>query len=213
MYYLTRITPRGIDPFDAENPLIFGAGLLTGVLGGRMNVSGKSPESGYLGDSNVGGYFGAELAGTGYSHLVITGKSASPVYLYIENEKISFLEAGHLWGKGTAETQLMIREELRDEEIRTMCIGPAGENRVRFACLITGPKTPPAERDWARSWDRKNSKPFRSEATSLFPSKTREDISSFCGPRAKKPPAPPGERHWGFMAPPSCLKMPIRGAG
>jgi aldehyde:ferredoxin oxidoreductase len=140
MYYLTKIAPRGIDPFDAENPLILGAGLLTGVMGGRLNVSGKSPESGYLGDANVGGYFGAEMAGTGYSHLVITGKSDRPVYLYIENENISFMEASHLWGKKTAETQSMIRDELGDHKIRTLCIGPAGENRVRFSCIITGPK-------------------------------------------------------------------------
>ena len=55
MYYLTNLAARGLDPFDPDNPLIFGAGLLTGVLGSRLNVSGKSPESGYLGDSNVGG--------------------------------------------------------------------------------------------------------------------------------------------------------------
>lgn len=140
MYYLMQLAARGMDPFDAENPLIFGAGLLTGVFGGRLNVSGKSPESGYLGDSNVGGYFGAELSGTGYSHLVITGKSERPVYLYIENEAISFRDAGHLWGRKTGETQAMIRDDLRDDRARTMCIGPAGENQVRFACIITGPK-------------------------------------------------------------------------
>ena len=140
MYYLTHLAPRGIDPFDAENPLIFGAGLLTGVLGGRLNVSGKAPESGYLGDSNVGGYFGAELAGTGYSHLVITGKSRTPVYLHIENEKISFKDATHLWGKKTGETQTLIRDDLRDDRVQSVCIGPAGENQVRFACIITGPK-------------------------------------------------------------------------
>lgn len=140
MYYLTHLTPKGIDPFDQANPLIFGAGLLTGVLGGRLNVSGKAPESGYLGDSNVGGYFGAELAGTGFSHLVIIGKSRTPVYLYIENEKITIKDATHLWGKQTGETQMMIRKELGDDRVQTVCIGPAGENRVRFACIITGPK-------------------------------------------------------------------------
>jgi aldehyde:ferredoxin oxidoreductase len=140
MFYLSRIATRGIDPFDPDSPLILGAGLLTGVLGSRLNVSGKSPESGYLGDSNVGGYFGAELSGTGYSHLVITGKSEKPVYLYIENEEISFMDATHLWGRTTFETQAMIKDERRDNRIRTMCIGPAGENLVRFACIITGRK-------------------------------------------------------------------------
>jgi len=71
---------KGIDSFDADNPLIFWAGLLTGLFSGRLNVSGKSPESGYLGDSNMGGYFGAELSDTGFSHLVITGKSKKPTY-------------------------------------------------------------------------------------------------------------------------------------
>ncbi len=140
MYYLTHLATEAMDPFDAQNPLIFGAGLLTGVLGGRLNVSGKAPESGYLGDSNVGGYFGAELAATGYSHLVITGRSRTPVYLTIENEKISFKDATHLWGKQTGETQTIIRDELQDDRVQTACIGPAGENRVRFACIITGPK-------------------------------------------------------------------------
>ena len=73
-----------MDPFDADNPFILGAGLLTGLFYGRLNVSGKSPESGYLGDSNIGGYFGAELSGTGLRHLIITGKSDKPVYLYRE---------------------------------------------------------------------------------------------------------------------------------
>lgn len=140
MYLLINMAPKGLDPFDPDNPLIFGAGLLTGIFGSRLNVSGKSPESGYLGDSNVGGYFGAELAGTGYSHLVITGRSEKPVYLYIENEEINFMDAAHLWGKSTRDTQLLIKDERKDNDIRTMCIGPAGENRVRFACIITGLK-------------------------------------------------------------------------
>ena len=140
MYYLANLAGRGLDPFDPANPLIFGAGLLTGVFGGRMNVSGKSPESGFLGDSNVGGYFGAELAGAGFSHLVITGKSDRPVYLYIENDAISIRDASHIWGKNTGETQTMIRHEIGDDKVKTMCIGPAGENLVRFACLMTGLK-------------------------------------------------------------------------
>ena len=141
MYFLSNlIKKRGLDPFDANNPLIFGAGLLTGIFGSRLNVSGKSPESGYLGDSNVGGYFGAELSATGYSHLVIFGKSKKPTYLYIENEKIYFKDASHLWGKTTWDTQKAIREELKDEKIKIMSIGPAGENLVRFACIITGLK-------------------------------------------------------------------------
>lgn len=140
MYYLSSLITKYIDPFDEENPLIFGAGLLTGLFHGRLNVSGKSPESGYLGDSNVGGYFGAELSGTGISHLVITGKSRKPVYLFIENDNIHFRDATHIWGEITLDTQQIIRNELHDDKVRIMCIGPAGENLVRYACIITGLK-------------------------------------------------------------------------
>ena len=140
MYYLYKLTNKDMDPFDPDNPLIFGVGLLTGIFYGRMNISGKAPESGHLGDSNMGGYFGAELAATPYSHLIIRGKSEKPVYIFIDNDKIEFRDASHLWGKDTWETQRIIKEELGDRDIRVACIGPAGENKVRFACVITGLK-------------------------------------------------------------------------
>ena len=118
MYYLFQLVKKGIDPFDEDNPLIIGAGLLTGLFYGRLNVSGKSPESGYLGDSNVGGYFGSELSATGLSHLIITGKSEKPVYLYLENEKIYFKDATRIWGKITRDTQESIRNELHDDRVK-----------------------------------------------------------------------------------------------
>jgi aldehyde:ferredoxin oxidoreductase len=79
-------TPE-LDPLSPRNPLIFGAGLLTGTLGfgSRMNITAKSPESGLLGDSNMGGHFGSELVKAGLSHLVITGRSPVPVYMSIKN--------------------------------------------------------------------------------------------------------------------------------
>ncbi len=140
MYYLYTLTHKDMGPFDPENPLIFGVGLLTGIFYGRMNISGISPESRLLGDSNIGGYFGAELASTPYSHLIIRGKSEKPVYIFIDNDKIEFKDASHLWGKDTWETQKIIKQELGDDSIRVACIGPAGENLVRFACVITGLK-------------------------------------------------------------------------
>ncbi len=140
MYYLFKLTNKKIKPFDPENPLIIGAGLLSGIFYGRCNFSGKSPESGLLGDSNMGGFFGQELASTLYSHLIIKGKSEKPVYIFIDNDKIEFKDASHLWGKDTFETQKIIKQELNDENVRIACIGPAGENLVRFACIIHGLK-------------------------------------------------------------------------
>jgi len=137
----TRFSPE-VDPLSPENPLIFGAGLLTGTLsfGSRLNISSKSPESGHLGDSNMGGDFGAELVRAGLSHLVVTGRSATPVYLVVRNGRVEWRDAGHLWGLDTTETQGRIRQEVGDPKTRIACIGPAGENLVRFACIRSGRK-------------------------------------------------------------------------
>ncbi len=142
MYLLSKSYSPSLDPFAPENPLIFGAGLLTGTLGfgSRMNITAKSPESGHLGDSNVGGDFGAELVKTGFSHLVIKGKSLKPVYLLIRNGEVEIRDAQKLWGRDTVETQRMIRQELGDEKIQIACIGLAGENLVRFSAIRTGMK-------------------------------------------------------------------------
>jgi aldehyde:ferredoxin oxidoreductase len=142
MYLLSKSYSPDLDPLSSENPLIFGAGLLTGTLGfgSRMNVTAKSPESGHLGDSSMGGDFGAELVKSGFSHLVITGKSQKPVYLLIRNGKIEIRDAQKLWGADTVETQRMIRQKLGDEKVRVASIGLAGENLVRFSAIRTGMK-------------------------------------------------------------------------
>jgi len=142
MYLLSKFYHPGLDPLSPENPLIFGTGLLTGTLGfgSRMNITAKSPESGHLGDSNMGGDFGAELVKAGLSHLVITGKSQKPVYLLIRNRKVEIRDTQKLWGKDTVETQKIIRQELGDEKIQVASIGPAGENLVRFSAIRAGLK-------------------------------------------------------------------------
>ena len=142
MYLLSKSYSPDLDPLSPENPLIFGAGLLTGTLGfgSRMNITAKSPESGHLGDSNVGGDFGAELVKAGFSHLVIKGKSQRPVYLLIKNGKVEIRDAQKLWGQDTVETQRIIRQELGDGKGQVASIGLAGENLVRFSAIRTGMK-------------------------------------------------------------------------
>ena len=142
MHFLSQSYTSQLDPFSPDNPLIFGVGLLTGTLGfgSRMNITSKSPESGHLGDANVGGDFGAELVKSGMSHLVIKGKSESPIYLLIKNGEVEIRDAQKLKGLDTVETQKRIRQELGDERIQVACIGLAGENRVRFAAIRTGLK-------------------------------------------------------------------------
>jgi len=133
---------QGIDAFDPDNRLIFGTGPLTGTLApgtGRFNVTTRSP-LGFLGDSNSGGHWAPELKFAGYDHIVISGRAKKPVYLWICDDAVEIRDAKHLWGKNTWEIQKIIREEFEDQEIKTACIGEAGENLVRFACTKTGPK-------------------------------------------------------------------------
>ncbi|MGD0234790.1 MAG: aldehyde ferredoxin oxidoreductase family protein [Syntrophorhabdales bacterium] len=142
MYLLSRYYTRQLEPLSPENPLIFGAGLLSGTLGfgSRLNITSKSPESGHLGDTNMGGEFAAELVKAGFSHLVITGKSERPIYLLVKDGTLEIRSALHLKGVDTVETQRRIRAELEDQKVQIACIGLAGENLVRFSAVRTGMK-------------------------------------------------------------------------
>ena len=142
-YLLYNHVPKNCDPLGPENVLLVGAGLLTGTLASasaRVDFMAKSPLTGFIGSANVGGFFGPELVFAGFHHLVIKGKADKPVYLWINNGKIEIRDATHLWGKTTTETQWAIRKELGDEDIKCAVIGPAGENLVRFANIMTGIK-------------------------------------------------------------------------
>jgi aldehyde:ferredoxin oxidoreductase len=130
----------GIDPFGPENKLIFAVGPLTGTPfpgNSRYVVMGKSPLTGILGEANAAGYFGPELKHAGYDAIIIEDVAAEPVYLWVHNSEAKLCDAKHLWGKITGDTEKTIRKEVKDEKVRVACIGPAGENLVRFACVIS----------------------------------------------------------------------------
>jgi len=140
-YYLYKMIKPDTDPLSPNNVLIFGTGFLTGTLvpnSSRFNVSAKSPETGILGDSNCGGYFGAELRYTGFDRLIIQGKSKKPCYLYITDNNIEIKDANDYWGMDTTDVQQNLRKDLG--HVETACCGVAGENLVRFACVRTGVK-------------------------------------------------------------------------
>lgn len=127
------------DPLGLENKLIFATGpltLTTAPTGGRYNVVTKSPLNGVIAASNSGGFFAPELKKAGYDVLIVEGKSKKPVYLWITDEKVEIKDASHLWGKDTHETTDTILSELGNKNIKVACIGPAGENLVKFACII-----------------------------------------------------------------------------
>lgn len=155
----------GVDPLGPGNKLIFSLGPITGhpVVGsGRHSVGAKFPLTGTLGESEAGGYWGAELKKAGFDAIIIEGKAARPVYLWIKDGKAEIKDAENIWGLETAETQAAIRGQLGDGLIRVACIGPAGEKLIRLACIchdlshIAG-----RGGGWEPSWAPKTSRPWR----------------------------------------------------
>ncbi len=138
-YYLLKELPENCDPLGPDNRLIFATGPFTGTPlagSGRNNVGAKSPLNGGFGDAQGGGFWMAELKKAGFDHIVIQGRAESPVYLWIKDGEVAIRDAGQLWGKETKEVEDRIREELGDERIRVTQCGVAGENLVRYACVI-----------------------------------------------------------------------------
>ena len=129
----------GADPLGPENRLIFALGPLTGLPmpgSGRNSIGAKSPLTGGFGESEVGGFWGAELKRAGFDALIFQGISPKPVYLYAHNGELELRDAENYWGLEIKETQDAIQSELGLKKLRAAVIGPAGENLVSFACVI-----------------------------------------------------------------------------
>lgn len=138
-YYLLKESKAGVDPFSPENPVIFATGVVTGHSfsgSGRNSVGAKSPLTGAYGDSEAGGFWGAELKRAGYDAIVIKGKAKKPSYVWIHDGEVELRDANHLWGKPTGEVEYIIKKELGDAGTRVTQIGPAGERLVRYACIV-----------------------------------------------------------------------------
>jgi len=137
-----------VDPLEPENILLFLTGPLTGFFpGGRICVSGKSPQSNGVVGSTVAGEFGIELRCAGYDGIIVVGESEKPVYLFIKDSDVEVRDAGHVWGKDAKKTVAMLTKECREllksrfprygewKEPAMLYIGPAGENKVRTAVV------------------------------------------------------------------------------
>ena len=130
---------KHIDPLGSKNKFIIFTGPLTGTIcPGTDSWVGcfKSPLTGCWGESRCGGGFGPELKRAGYDGLVLEGKAADPVYICIRDSEVSIQDARPLWGKTVPETETYLKS-LEGEDSRIISIGPAGENLVKFASVMS----------------------------------------------------------------------------
>lgn len=143
--YLFDRMEQTTEPLSPANPLLFMTGPLVGTaapLCGRYEVCARSPQTGLWGESNSGGRFGPYLRFSGYDGILLTGRSATPVYLSIRDGRAELHDARHLWGQDTYETQTSIQKELGESALSVACIGIAGENLVKYAAIVN---------DWGRA--------------------------------------------------------------
>ena len=137
--YLYELTGNDTDPLGEENVLIFMTGPLTGTKAfssDRFQVITKSPLTNIFGEANCGGQWGSALKRSGYDGIVISGKAENPVYISIDNSEVKILDADELWGLDVFETDEKLKAgTAKDTEVA--CIGPAGENLVRYASIST----------------------------------------------------------------------------
>jgi len=129
----------GMDAYDEETPLVFVTGPLTGTSApssAAYSVVTKSPLTGItLAMGNANGFFGLRLKSAGYDAVIVRGKSEKPVYLWINDGKVEFRDATGVWGARVSETEARLKEEVGQKGASVACIGPAGENLVKYAAI------------------------------------------------------------------------------
>ncbi|MGM0643785.1 MAG: aldehyde ferredoxin oxidoreductase family protein [Thermodesulfobacteriota bacterium] len=129
--------PKGCDPFSEENIVVMANGPLSGYYlpaSGKIHFGTKSPATYGYADGNMGGHFGPALKYAGYDVMILEGKAAEPSYLFIEDDKVEIRPAGDYWGQGSITLEERMKKDL-GEDFEICTVGPAAENRVRFACI------------------------------------------------------------------------------
>lgn len=137
--YLLEMMDPAVDPYDPGNVLILATGPLTGTnasCGARYMAVTKGPLTGAITCSNSGGQWGPALKFAGYDMLILKGKAAGPSYLLIDDDGVEIRDASHVWGKGVWSSDDIIAGETGLPDLRFATIGQAGENLVRFACIV-----------------------------------------------------------------------------
>jgi aldehyde:ferredoxin oxidoreductase len=137
-YYLFKNSPPGCDPLGPDNLLVLSLSVLTGApISGlsRMTATARSPLTETIGDSQCGGFWPARCKFAGFDSIVIGGRSAKPVYLWLHDGQATIRDAAHLWGRITGEVEKALKAE-HGEEVEVLQCGPAGEKLVRYAAII-----------------------------------------------------------------------------
>ena len=132
-----------VDPLSPKNNLIIFTGPLCGTNApgsSRIMFVTKSPQSNAINATSMGGFFPNAFKGTGFDGLVVSGKSEDKVWIHITPEGVAFNSAEDLWGLKTSGTENIIKEKV-GEKCRVACIGPAGENQVLFAAVVSETRT------------------------------------------------------------------------
>jgi aldehyde:ferredoxin oxidoreductase len=141
-YLYDEITP-GTDPLGEKNKLLMLNGPLAGTTAqavSRWMTCTRSPLTGAFARSVCGADFGAWLKFAGYEIIIVEGKAEKPVYLHLTPDGCHILDAGEIWGKDTKETQAWLGQQ-HGKNTRTACIGPAGENLVKYAAVVSDRRT------------------------------------------------------------------------
>jgi aldehyde:ferredoxin oxidoreductase len=138
VYLLLQNLSQAADPLGPQNVLVLAEGLLTGApisTATRFTAAARSPLTGGYGESEAGGFWGAELKMAGWDAIVVTGQSPRPVYLWVADDAAEIRDGAHLWRRDPEEVQAAVRDEVGDKLARVLQIGLGGENRVRFAAI------------------------------------------------------------------------------
>ncbi|HEU97792.1 MAG TPA: aldehyde ferredoxin oxidoreductase [Fervidicoccus fontis] len=136
---LWELAPMGVDPLSPHNPLIIASGPLSGLpipSSGKLVVASKSPLTGGYGDGNIGTMASHHLKRSGYDAIAIIGASEKPIYLYIDDGKVEFLDAESIWGLNTFKAEEKLKE-VHGRNLGILLIGPAGENGVRYSTVVS----------------------------------------------------------------------------
>jgi aldehyde:ferredoxin oxidoreductase len=136
-WFVSKMVPPSVDPLAEKNVMVFSVGPVTGTslpMSSRYVVASKSPLNGTLGDADAGGFWGAELKSAGFDVLVVRGRSKKPVFLWICDGAAELRDARDLWGLNVQATEKEVKRNCGD--CRVLCIGPAGENLVKFSVIL-----------------------------------------------------------------------------